>query len=79
MSLENFSIATDMSFMNGPCTHSSIVLNTPVNVREVPCDTCSLADYCSIGAKECVAVRVWYRLGNYEDKDIGRLMRKAKS
>jgi hypothetical protein len=53
-------------------------LNTPENIRDVPCDSCPSYDNCMETSKECVAVRNWYVKGDYKDSDIGRLLRKSK-
>ena len=78
MSFDHFSIPTDTSFMNGNCTHSKMILNTPVNVRDVPCTGCPKALSCGKQNTECVAMRRWYEFGNYADEDIGRLLRRPK-
>ena len=78
MSVDAFSIQTDMSFVNGVCTHSKMISKSPKNERNIPCETCSLSASCENSSSECVAVRVWYYDGNYEDKDVARLIRKMK-
>lgn len=75
MSRDYFSIPTDTSFFNGPSSASLLPLNTPENVRDVPCEGCSRADACGAALTECVAFRVWSASGDYLDKDVGRLLR----
>ena len=78
MNADYFSVSTDSSFMKGVCTASKMILNTPENVRNIPCDTCSNADQCALAVTDCVASRVWYTTGDFLDKDVQRLIRKAK-
>jgi hypothetical protein len=78
MSLENFSIPVDMNYMNGPCKHSQMILNTPENKRELPCDSCPNMNDCGRNYTECVAMRVWVETGDYQDKDVARLIRLCK-
>lgn len=68
-------IGFDQYYNMDPCQHSKILLPIPENVREVPCDGCSKVDACGVSMAECVAFRVWSASGDYEDKDVGRLMR----
>lgn len=72
-------IGFDNEFMNDPCTHSKILLPIPENVRDVPCDGCALANECAVRMTECVAFRVWSASGDFEDKDVGRLMRVPRN
>jgi hypothetical protein len=78
MNRDYFSIATDIDAMNGKSTASNMILNTPENVREIPCDTCPNADICAVRFTDCVASRNWYYTGDYNNKDVARLIRKAK-
>jgi hypothetical protein len=78
MSLDNLSISTDMSYTNGVCTHSAMISKSPNNKREIPCYTCAMQSQCEASSTECVAARVWYYDGNYQDKDVARLIRKVK-
>jgi hypothetical protein len=78
MNADYFSIEVDMSVLNGLSSLSKMILNTPENVRDIPCDTCSNADQCAVDATDCVASRVWYSTGDFLDKDVARLIRKAK-
>lgn len=75
MNTEYFSISTDTSYMNGRSSASLLPLNTPENVRDVPCEGCSLVDQCGVKLTECVAFRQWSASGDYQDKDVGRLLR----
>lgn len=75
MNTEYFSISTDTSFFNGVSQASLLPLNTPENVRDVPCDGCSNAEKCAATFGECVAFRVWSSDGDYQDRDVGRLIR----
>jgi len=78
MSLDSLPIPTDMAYTNGLCNHSSMVSKSPKNKREIPCYACPRESQCEASSTECVAVRVWYYDGNYEDKDVARLIRKIK-
>jgi hypothetical protein len=78
MAMDYFSISTDTSFMGGRSTASQMFIPTPENEREVPCDTCERADTCAAQGIECVAARQWYGSGNYQDSDVGRLIRAYK-
>lgn len=60
-------------------TASQTVLPTPENVRDVPCDGCPNARQCETDTIECKAFRNWCAAGDFEDADIGRLMRKPKA
>jgi hypothetical protein len=77
MNSDYFSIGTDY-LEEVRSTASSMVLNTPENVREIPCDSCPNADTCALRATDCVASRNWYYTGDFADKDVARLIRKAK-
>lgn len=46
--------------------------------REVPCDSCPKMNECGDQRVECMAARNWYYNGRYEDKDVGRLVRRIK-
>lgn len=78
MNADYFSITTDTFFMAGLSSASKMILNTPENVRDIPCDTCPNADKCGLEMLDCVASRVWYTTGDFLDKDVARLIRKAK-
>ena len=56
----------------------SFPMHTPLNVRDVPCTGCSLEARCAEKPVECVAFRTWAQGGNYDNKDVGRLLRPAK-
>lgn len=78
MSMDYFSISTDTSYMNGKSTASRVPLNTPENVRDVPCEGCPNENTCAVKLVECVAARQWYSTGDFDDKDVGRLLRGFK-
>lgn len=75
MSLEYFSIS--MADTNEPAK-SLLPLNTPENARELPCEGCDNLQECGDQGLECVAIRSWYRLGDFRDEDLGRLRRAMK-
>ena len=78
MDAEYFSISTDTSFFNGPSKASLLPLNTPENVRDVPCGGCDNESYCMKRGTECVAFRQWSASGDFLDKDVQRLIRAMK-
>lgn len=78
MSMDYFSIWTDTSFVNGRSKASQIPLNSPENERDIPCIGCKHENMCAVEAVECVATRQWYNTGNFDDKDVGRLLRGFK-
>lgn len=47
----------------------------PENKRECPCDTCPMMTSCLENATECSAMRNWCSKGDYQDKDLQRLVR----
>jgi len=78
MSMEYFSIWTDTAFVNGRSKASQVPLNTPENDRDIPCIGCKNEVSCGREEIECVAARVWYNTGSFDDADIGRLLRGFK-
>ena len=76
MSMDFFSIAMSES---NERAKELLPLNTPENKREIPCDSCVSSLECEAKLLECVAARRWYASGDFEDKDIGRLIRKMKT
>ena len=79
MSRDYFSIETNEYNSYGVCRNSQVVLPIPENVRDVPCDGCSRMDECGVRMTECVAFRVWSACGDFEDKDVGRLLRVPRN
>lgn len=75
---------TDTSFMNVYKDPDAGVYNTieyhtgPENKRDLPCDTCTLADDCAAKILECAAFRNWASRGDYANRDVARLVRAAK-
>jgi hypothetical protein len=75
---------TDTSFMNVYKDPDAAVYNTieyhtgPENKREIPCDSCELADKCAAKNLECSAFRTWAHRGDYVDSDVARLLREGK-
>ena len=47
----------------------------PENKRDIPCDTCPMNTMCMDKATECSAMRNWCSKGDYQDKDLIRLVR----
>ena len=78
MSMDYFSIGTEFDAAWGRSTVSSTILPIPENKREIPCDTCALADECAAEILECAAFRNWASRGDYADRDVARLVRAAK-
>ena len=78
MSMDYFSIGTEFDAAWGRSTVSSTILPIPENKREIPCDTCALADSCADKILECAAFRNWASRGDYADRDVARLVRAAK-
>ena len=74
MSMDYFSIG--MEEINK--ASQGLVIEAPENAREIPCDSCAFAGDCEEKMLECVAIRNWYRLGDFEDQDVGRLRRVMK-
>lgn len=75
MNTEYFSIGCDQDFIKGRSANALLPLNTPENVRDVPCEGCANIDRCAARMTECVAFRQWSALGDYMDKDVMRLLR----
>jgi hypothetical protein len=69
----------DNHYQDEPSRASSYEIGTPESARECPCDTCPNYGQCESDSKECVAFRNWYATGNYDDKDVERLLRKPKN
>ena len=78
MGMDYFSIGTEFDAAWGRSTVSSTILPIPENKREIPCDTCELADKCEVKILECAAFRNWASRGDYTDRDVARLVRAAK-
>ena len=51
------------------------VIPGPENKRDCPCDTCPMNAMCLEGVTECSAMRNWCSKGDYQDKDLQRLVR----
>lgn len=68
---------TDTSFMSLR-KETFEVRHTPDNRREMPCETCPLANQCAEKLTECSGFRNWTYNGDYDDKDVGRLIRAIK-
>ena len=47
----------------------------PENKRECPCDTCPMNTMCLENATECSAMRNWCSKGDFQDKELQRLVR----
>jgi len=77
MSMEFFSIAM-ASDLDKSRASAFLPLNTPENVRDVPCDICSHSNDCEAKLLECTAARRWYASGDFLDSDLGRLRRAIK-
>lgn len=45
------------------------------NEKEIPCDFCEYETRCALQNLDCVASRNWYSSGNYNEKDVNRLVR----
>ena len=60
-----------------PSTASKIDFNTPVNKKEIPCDTCEYEKTCELKVLECSAFRNWASTGDYKETDVARLLRAA--
>jgi len=71
-------IGYDSYFNQDPSTASQMVLPTPENAREVPCDSCPLFEQCGKDSTECSAFRNWASSGDYKDSDVRRFIRAAK-
>jgi hypothetical protein len=78
MNRDYFSIDAELDASWGPSTQSKVLLPIPENVRELPCDTCSLAVSCEVNFTECSAFRNWSARGDYKDSDVGRFVRAMK-
>ena len=51
------------------------VIPGPDDKRECPFDTCAMNTICLENATECSASRNWCSKGDYQDKDLQRLVR----
>jgi len=63
----------------GRSTASQMDTGSPVNKREIPCDSCMLADSCAAKFTECSAFRNWSKSGDFKDSDVARHIRVMKS
>ena len=72
-------IWADMEAYRGICKCENDTETTfipgPENKRECPCDTCPMNLECLNNATECSAMRNWCSKGDYQDKDLIRLVR----
>ena len=62
------------------CYDSKVVeidFNTPVNKKEIPCDTCEYENTCASKVLECSAFRNWASTGDYKETDVIRFLRAA--
>jgi hypothetical protein len=75
MSFDYYSVQTELTVNT---KKKKVLLATPENKKEMPCDTCKLINKCAAENTECVAARVWYGSGDYSANDVGRLIRKFK-
>lgn len=62
----------------GRSTASQMDTGSPENKREIPCDTCPLADRCAERFEECSAFRNWSKAGDFKDSDVARHIRVMK-
>lgn len=77
MGMDYFSIGYESEAAFGRA-EAKFPMSTPQNKREVPCDSCSLAEKCAVQLTECSAFRNWSHDGDYKDSDVGRFIRVMK-
>ena len=71
-------IGFDQYYQHEPSRNSLMDLMTPESARDVPCGACEYENECAVKALECVAFRQWASVGDFMDKDMGRLRRGMK-
>jgi|TARA_R110000751_G_scaffold52493_6_gene114440 hypothetical protein len=70
----------DNHYQDDPSRASSYEIGTPESAREIPCEnSCPRIKECENNGFECKAFRNWSLRGNYDDKDVERLLRKSKN
>lgn len=72
------SVFVDPTWLDSPAVAARVIpASFPICKRDVPCDTCELADRCADESLACTAFRKWSYNGDFLDKDVGRLLKSA--